>query len=312
MVQYIGECKEMGLAVLPADVNESDIFSLSPRAHSGPEPGGRQIRFGMAAIKNVGEGASRPSSLAQGGRPFKSLFDFCDRVDLRAVNRRVVESFIKSGASTPSTSAGAALFAGHRQGHGVRAEAAARPRAGPVEPFGMLGIDEGRGAERVERVPDAPSGRERAARLREGDAGLLHQRPSARALPRRHRAVGDHTTAGLADITEPQEVVMIGIITGLRLLKTRRATAWRASSRRTRGQHRDARFPKTYADVAAALADDVVVLVKGAAEAQEDAKPKLLGRRAHGPRAGQDESSAGGDVRVPMGAWGALESRAAS
>ena len=54
--------------------------------------------FGLAAIKNVGEGAVEAVlETRRGGSPFKSLFDFCERVDLRAVNRRVVESFIKSG-----------------------------------------------------------------------------------------------------------------------------------------------------------------------------------------------------------------------
>ncbi len=86
IVKYINECREMGISILPPDVNISDVY-FTPTATG--------IRFGLAAIKNVGENAI--ASIVA-GKPFKSLFDFCERVDLRAVNKRVVESLIKSGA----------------------------------------------------------------------------------------------------------------------------------------------------------------------------------------------------------------------
>src|SRR5262249_17668884 len=90
IVKYIDECRAMDLKVQPPDVN------------GPPRPlrvAGDTIRFGLAAIKNVGE-AAMESILAtrkQDG-PFQSLEDFCARVDLRLVNRRVVESLIKAGA----------------------------------------------------------------------------------------------------------------------------------------------------------------------------------------------------------------------
>src|SRR4030095_3222304 len=86
VVKYINECRHMGIAILPPDINSSDV-------NFTPTPSG--IRFGLAAIKNVGETAIT-SIVAN--KPFKSLFDFCERVDLRAVNKRVVESLIKAGA----------------------------------------------------------------------------------------------------------------------------------------------------------------------------------------------------------------------
>jgi len=90
IVKYIDECRAMDLRVQPPDVNVSAVqFSVA----------GDTIRFGLAAIKNVGE-AAMESILAtrkQDG-PFKSLEDFCARVDLRLVNRRVLESLIKAGA----------------------------------------------------------------------------------------------------------------------------------------------------------------------------------------------------------------------
>jgi len=90
IVKYIAECRDMGIEVLPPDVNESwrDFTIVDDR-----------IRFGLAAIKNVGTG-SIESILAERerGGAYRSLFDFCRRVDLRRVNKRVLESLIKSGA----------------------------------------------------------------------------------------------------------------------------------------------------------------------------------------------------------------------
>jgi len=90
IVRYIGECRSMGIKVLPPDVNECDMNFT--RVQEG-------IRFGLAAVKNVGEAAMEAIVAArqQKGR-FTSLFDFCAKVDLRKVNRRVFEGLIKSGA----------------------------------------------------------------------------------------------------------------------------------------------------------------------------------------------------------------------
>src|SRR5206468_5665009 len=77
---------DMGIAIQPPDIDSSDV-------HFTPTKDG--IRFGLAAIKNVGETAIT-SIVAS--KPFKSLFDFCERVDLRTVNKRVIESLVKAGA----------------------------------------------------------------------------------------------------------------------------------------------------------------------------------------------------------------------
>lgn len=89
IVKYIGECKEMGIEILPPDINES---------HKDFTVVGGKIRFGLAAVKNVGEAAiDIIISERENGGKFKNLFDFCKRVDLRKVNRRVIESLIKCG-----------------------------------------------------------------------------------------------------------------------------------------------------------------------------------------------------------------------
>lgn len=90
IARYVGECKEIGIGILPPDINKS---------HKEFTVEGENIRFGLSAIKNVGMAAldSIISSREKEG-PFSSIFDFCRRVDLRKVNRKVLEVLIKAGA----------------------------------------------------------------------------------------------------------------------------------------------------------------------------------------------------------------------
>lgn len=89
VVKYIAECRNQGIEILPPDINRSNMnFTVVDG----------KIRFGLAAVKNVGEGAIESIlEIRKEGGPFKSLFDFCERVDHRKVNRRVIESLIKCG-----------------------------------------------------------------------------------------------------------------------------------------------------------------------------------------------------------------------
>ncbi|MEA1899521.1 MAG: DNA polymerase III subunit alpha [Thermodesulfobacteriota bacterium] len=89
VVKYIAECRHHGIKVLPPDINESDKeFTVI----------GSKIRFGLVAVKNVGEGAIEVIIDDRKEGRFSSLFDFCERVDLKKANKRVVESLIKCGA----------------------------------------------------------------------------------------------------------------------------------------------------------------------------------------------------------------------
>ena len=101
----IAEARSFGLEVLPPDVNESQV-AFAPASE------GKAIRFGLAAIKGVGQIAveSILKARAEGGR-FKSLADLCERVDTRTVNRKVLEALIKCGACDTFGAARASLFA---------------------------------------------------------------------------------------------------------------------------------------------------------------------------------------------------------
>lgn len=90
VVKFISECRSHDIEVLPPDINESALnFTVVKGA----------IRFGLVAVKNVGEGPVEAIIEARiSGGPFKDLFDFCERVDLRKVNKRVMEALIRCGA----------------------------------------------------------------------------------------------------------------------------------------------------------------------------------------------------------------------
>jgi DNA polymerase-3 subunit alpha len=89
VVKYIAECRSHDIPILPPDINESEKeFTVQDKG----------IRFGLVAVKNVGESAIESIIDARQEGTFTSLFDFCERVDLRKVNKRVVESLIKCGA----------------------------------------------------------------------------------------------------------------------------------------------------------------------------------------------------------------------
>jgi len=89
VVKFIAECRRHNIQILPPDINESGRkFTVF----------GSKIRFGLVAVKNVGENAAELIIKARGKEKFLSLFNFCERVDLTKVNRRVIESLIKCGA----------------------------------------------------------------------------------------------------------------------------------------------------------------------------------------------------------------------
>src|SRR5205807_2872330 len=97
---YVNACDEMGIEVLPPDVNESQLdFAVVEE----------KIRFGLSAVKNVGEPAARAIIRArEEGGPFESIWDFCERVDPAAANKRALDSLVKCGAldSTGATRMG--------------------------------------------------------------------------------------------------------------------------------------------------------------------------------------------------------------
>jgi DNA polymerase-3 subunit alpha len=117
---YLGECRDRGIPVLPPDINESALaFTVTPDG----------VRFGLIAIKNVGQGAIESmlqAREARGGR-FNSLNELCEELDLRLVNKRVLEALVR-GAPDSLGAGAAGAVASSALGAGATGEAGARLR----------------------------------------------------------------------------------------------------------------------------------------------------------------------------------------
>lgn len=147
---YIAEAKTMGIAVLPPDINESQVVFA-------PSPDGKDIRFGLAAIKGVGEIAVESILKArQAGGSFINLLDVCERVDTRTVNRKVLEALIKSGACDSLNETRATLF-GQTERSLTRAANTAQDKArGQTSLFGLLETKEAPTTEAIAKMPEWP------------------------------------------------------------------------------------------------------------------------------------------------------------
>src|SRR5687768_12983186 len=143
----LNESRAMGVEVLPPDVNEGQVTFA-------PAQNGKVIRFGLAAIKGVGEVAVQSILTAreQGGK-FKSLGDMCERVDTRTVNRKALEALIKSGACDCFGKTRAAMFAAIDRTL-TRAASVVHDRVrGQSSLFGML---EENATQNSDEIPNSP------------------------------------------------------------------------------------------------------------------------------------------------------------
>jgi DNA polymerase-3 subunit alpha len=296
MVHYIGECREMGIRVLPPDVNESDLYFTVV---------GESIRFGMAALKNVGEGAVEAILRArQTGGAFLSLFDFCERVDLRAVNRRVVESLIKSGSFDSLDPRRAALYAFIDQAMDLGQKQQRDREQGQSSLLGLLGGDEPDRRGATARIPEAaPWGEgERLAFEKESLGFFITGHPLER-YQQELTQWATATTGRLAEMAE-REVTVGGIIAALRLIKTKKGDRMASFVLEDlEGGAECLVFPETYKKVAGRLAEDQVVLVKGKSEIVEETKCRLLVTEVLPLEQAKLAEARYVTIRVPVAQW---------
>ncbi len=131
---FVTECGRMGITILPPDINRSALTFLPEEL-----PGGRAIRFGLAAVKNVGEAAMQAAIAdREKNGPFQSLEDFCSRLDSRTVNKKILESLVKCGAFDWDGRHRAALFAAIEPAIGAAASVQKDRASGQVSLFDSL------------------------------------------------------------------------------------------------------------------------------------------------------------------------------
>jgi DNA polymerase-3 subunit alpha len=271
IVKYINECREMGISILPPDVNHSDVFFT---------PTSSGIRFGLTAIKNVGENAI-VSIVA--GKPFKSLFDFCERVDLRAVNKRVVESLIKSGAFDSVSSERSLLYNNVDRAMDWGQRTQREKEVGQGGLFGMM----------MSNVPGAGGNSEHPMDPAEAWAEALKLKHEKETLgfyitghPLRKyadevRAYGNATTGTLAEKPSGFEVSIGGIVSAIRVTRTKKGDAMAIVQLEDwEGIVEVLMFPDTYAKVHRLLEADAAIIVKGKLD-NDEASMKILATDVH-------------------------------
>ncbi|MCS6897551.1 MAG: DNA polymerase III subunit alpha, partial [Nitrospira sp.] len=214
IVGYLTECREMGIRVLPPDVNESE------KNFSVVEGG---IRFGLAAIKNVGESAVESIIAARREHGiFRSFFDFCRRVDLHKVNKRMLEGLIKAGAFDSTGARRAQLMAVLDQAIEEGAAAQEERARGQISIFGDGGTAAASGLADPP-LPDVPEW--------DHDQLLKYEREltgfyiTAHPLSRFESALkrfATATTATLSEIGDGKEVKLCGIVTAVKVLTTKK------------------------------------------------------------------------------------------
>jgi len=214
ILQYISDSKAGGINILPPDVNTSERdFSVV---------GDNDIRFGLAAVKNVGESAIDCVIEARAKEgPFISLLDFCERVDGRKANRRVLESLIKCGAFDFTKAGRAQLMAGLDR---VMDIAAGRQRdmlSGQSRIFDLMG-DASEMATDVD-LPDVPEWPERERLSNEKEA--LGFYITGHPLAQLEGLLTDYATcdtSNIAEVRDKQEVKIGGVVAKLREITTKR------------------------------------------------------------------------------------------
>jgi DNA polymerase-3 subunit alpha len=286
---FLGECRRLGIEVLPPDVNFSDVdFGITDEVEPESEHNvdtacalsGGAIRFGLGAIKNVSVGAVEEIIRArQEGGPFASLDDFCERVDLRQINRRMLECLIKVGA-LDRFGARERLLAAIGQMVSMSQKIHQAEDVGQMTMFDMFGAA-------AEASPDAA-----AAGIRLPDADPL---PRKELLAWEKELVGfyvsehplaqvalnlrDTVTCFCGEITEEQNgknVVVSGLVQWVRPHITKRGDPMAfVHLEDLQGSIEVVVFPRVYAATRDLWEEDKILIVRGRVDA-ERGDPKLL------------------------------------
>jgi DNA polymerase-3 subunit alpha len=283
VVKYIKECREIGIAVEPPDVRYSAADFT---------PHGEAIRFGLTAIKNVGRNAidsilAVRTELAAEGKSFASFQEFCEKIDLRLLNKRVLESLIKAGALDSFGKRGPMLAAVDKTIE--RALKSQRDQAaGQSGLFGIFDTPAAHAkADELPNVPDLDES-QRLQMEKEVLGFFVSGHPldkyaeKLRNLP----SVVDVATAlemkpapsnGRRGQAPENEISIAGVILGLKVAKSKRSGELYAQGalEDASGKMELICFPRDYERLAESLRIEVPVLIRGQLRAEEDAAPKL-------------------------------------
>ncbi len=270
---FLNECRQLGIDVLVPDVNES-VSDFSVRAG---DDGARAIRFGMSAVRNVGEGvvAQIVAAREEGGR-FTDFYDFCDRVDPSVLNKRTIESLVKAGGFDSLGYARQGLCEVFETIVDAVIDRRRNEAEGQFDLFSAVADDTATaaldlGAGSRTPVPDIEFPKSQRLAFEKEMLGLYvseHPMLGAERALRRHV---DCTLSELRDAREGELRAVGGVVTALNRKYTKRGDLMGTFVLEDLAAALEVMiFPKTMAQYGHLLADDAIVVVKGRVDQRDD------------------------------------------
>ena len=273
VIEYTAECQRMGIRVLPPDINASDAgFTVE----------GKDIRFGLLALKNVGRNLIATVVRERSGTPYRSLYDFCKRLHGTEINRRAVESMIKSGAFDNLEAKRRSMMDGV-EGILKSVESEARRNLdGQIDLFGALDGEQESGRN-VYKLPD--SGEEYPydilLQMEKEVSGLYlsghpldHYRPVIEKVStcRISELVGENAHA-----YDEQNVTLVCTVVRTKTINTKAGGMMAfITVEDLSGSMEVLAFPKVLLAGSEAVHDNAVVVIKGRVSYKEDEPSKLI------------------------------------
>jgi DNA polymerase III subunit alpha len=277
---FVSRCEEMGIEVLPPDVNESGHDFVVVEGN---------IRFGLDAVKNVGAAAvDAIIGAREAGGPFRSIWDFCERVDCRSVNKKAIESLIKCGAfdSTGATRNGMLRVLPDAQGSGQKTQQDALLGQGSIfdleEPAPAGGAGGGVGPSpfagpQHPPVPHLEDDRSERGAMEKETLGLFL---SSHPLKEVRAALRQRVECSLAELEKKKDgewVTVGGTITESKKIRTKKGDPMMfATLDDLEGSVEMLVFNSAYASNADKIDGDRVLIVRGRVDHKEQGETKLV------------------------------------
>ena len=270
---YVNACDEMGIKVLPPDVNESatDFAVVEGK-----------IRFGLNAVKNVGDSAARAIIAARkDGGPFTTIWDFTERVDPQVVNKRALESLVKCGAldSTGSSRMGMLGVLENALAYGQKLAADRLAGQGSIFDLGFGDAEPAADVARRNHQPIAIGEFEKAEllRLEKETLGLYVSEHPLSAVRDQLRRKTDATLGELERRRDGEVVLVGGIISGVKHLTTKKGEAMVfLQLEDPTGSAEVVVFAATYATAREMCITDRILVVKGRVDHKQQGETKLI------------------------------------
>jgi DNA polymerase-3 subunit alpha len=266
---FVAQCEDMGIEVLPPDVNQS--------GHDFKVVGGN-IRFGLDAVKNVGSQAVAAILRArEDGGPFKSIYDFCRRVDCGTVNKKAIESLVKCGAldSLGATRTGMMEVLPSAQAGGQTAQQNAAIGQGSF--FDLEEGGEEAAAQHDLPIPGLPDVRENLNAWEKETLGLFLSSHPLKEVRHALRAQVDCSIADLAGKPDGEWVTVGGMIAECKRIRTKKGDPMMfATLDDLEGQVELLVFNSAYAANAEKVDVDKIVIVRGRVDHKEAGETKLV------------------------------------